>query len=162
MPMALVYGQIPVPSPGVAKGLGAPGGQWLVPGASGPPRVDPVNLPISSRYRSQPNEPVTEAERSRLSAQLNEAFERGEIDQPTYSRLLDQVFGAQRLGDLIGPVEALGKPATYDVPAIVEQAQGRPGELTQARTPAARTQLMLVGGIGALVLAVVLLLVVLL
>lgn len=130
---------------------------------SGRPTVDPVNLPISSRYRSQPNEPVTEAERSRLSAQLNEAFERGEIDQPTYSRLLDEVFGAKRLGDLIGPVEALGKPATYDVPAIVEQApQGRPGELTQARTPAARTQLMLVGGIGALVLAVVVLLLVVL
>lgn len=135
--------------------------QWLAPRGAGHRTVGPVNLPISSRYRSQPNEPVTEAERSRLSAQLNEAFERGDIDQPTYSRLLDEVFAAQRLGDLVGAVEALGKPATYNVPAIVEQApQGRPGELTRARTPAARTQLMLVGGIGALVLlAVVLLLV---
>lgn len=123
-----------------------------------------MDLPISSKYRSTPDEPVTEAERNRLSAQLNEAFEKGRIDQPTYTQLLDQVFGAQRLGELVGPVEALGKPATYDVPAIVQQTQpGRPGELTEAHRPAARSQLMLVGGVGGLtLLAVVLLLIILL
>ena len=116
---------------------------------------------MSSRYRSTPNEPVTEEERNRLSAQLNEAYEKGEIDQVTYGELLDQVFGAQKLGDLIGPVEALGKPATYDVPAHVEQApQGRPGELAPARTPAARSQLMVVGGVSvAVLLAVILVLI---
>ncbi|MDO5500867.1 MAG: DUF1707 domain-containing protein, partial [Propionibacteriaceae bacterium] len=112
---------------------------------------------------SQPDEPVTDAERNRLSAQLNEAFEKGEIDQTTYSELLDQVFGARTLRDLIAPVEALGKPATYDVPAIVEQAPGRPGELTEARTPAARSQLALIGGLGGAVLvAVIILLLILL
>lgn len=121
-----------------------------------------VNLPISSKYRSQPNEPVTEAERSRLSAQLNEAFEKGEIDQTTYSELLDQVFEAKTLGDLIHPVEVLGKPATYNVPAIVEQSPGRPGELAEARKPAARTQLALVGGLSVLVLLAIVILLVLL
>ncbi|WP_432559825.1 DUF1707 SHOCT-like domain-containing protein [Granulicoccus sp. GXG6511] len=122
-----------------------------------------MDLPISSKYRSQPNEPVTEAERSRLSAQLNEAFEKGEIDQTTYSELLDEVFAARTLGDLVRPVEVLGKPATYNVPAIVEQTPGRPGELAEARKPGAQTQLMLIGGISALVvLAVVLLLILLL
>lgn len=121
-----------------------------------------MDLPISSKYRSRPDEPVTEAERSRLSEQLNAAFAAGEIDQDTYSELLDQVFGARTLGDLIRPVEVLGKPSTYNVPAIIEDSLGQPGQLTEARTPAARTQLMLVGGIGvAAVLAIILLLVLL-
>ena len=120
------------------------------------------NLPISSRYRSAPNEPVTEAERTRLSEQLNAAFETGAIDQETFSSLLDQVFGAQRLGELTGVVAVLGKPPTHQVPAIVEQV-GRPGELAPARTPSARGQLLLIGGIGglALILIAVLLIVLL-
>lgn len=121
-----------------------------------------MDLPISSKYRSTPNEPVTAAERDRVSAQLNAAFEAGEIDQETYSALLDQVFAAQRLGELAGPVAQLGKPAVYSVPAIVEQT-GRPGELAPARTPSARTQLLLFGTVGGLALiGIVLLLIVLL
>jgi hypothetical protein len=123
-----------------------------------------VDLPISSKYRSTPNEPVSEAERSALSAQLNDAFTAGRIDQVTYSELLDQVFGAQRLGDLVGVVEVLGKPATHSVPAIVaEGAGGRPGVLAEARSPAPRTTLALVGGVaGVVVLAVIVLLLILL
>lgn len=119
-----------------------------------------VDLPISSKYRSTPNEPVPEEERSRLSAQLNEAFEKGEIDQQTFSGLLDQVFAAQRLGDLIEVVQALGKPPTHDVPAIVGHSTGRPGELAPARTPSNRAQVALIGGISVLVLLVIVLLII--
>lgn len=119
-----------------------------------------VDLPISSKYRSTPNEPVSEAERSQLSEQLNAAFTAGRIDQSTYSELLDQVFAAQRLGDLAGVVEVLGKPPTHAVPAIVAQeAGGRPGELAETRTPAARSTIALVGGMAAVaLLAIVVLL----
>lgn len=122
-----------------------------------------MDLPISSKYRSTPNEPVSEAERNQLSAQLNTAFEEGRFDQVTYAQLLDQVFGAQRLGDLLPVVEVLGKPATHNVPAIVEEASGgRPGELTEAHRPGARGVALLVGGMGVLaILAVILLLIVL-
>ena len=120
-----------------------------------------MDLPISSKYRSTPNEPVSDGERNALSGQLNDAFTAGRIDQTTYSELLDQVFGAQRLGDLVGVVETLGKPATYAVPAIVDQGTpgGQPGELTEAHRPAARTTVALVGGIaGVAILAVIVLL----
>lgn len=123
-----------------------------------------VDLPISSKYRSTPNEPVSEAERSRLSEQLNDAFAAGRIDQTTYSDLLDRVFAAQRLGDLAGVVEVLGKPSTHAVPAIVAaDAGGHPGELAEARRPAARSTVALVGAIaGVAVLAVIVLLLLLL
>lgn len=119
-----------------------------------------MDLPISSKYRRTPNEPVTEAERSQLSVQLNDAFTAGRIDQPRYNELLDQVFGAQRLGDLVEVVEALGKPMTHAVPAIVaEGSGGRPGELADARQPAPRSTIALLGGLGAVtVLAVIVLL----
>ena len=123
------------------------------------------NLPISSRYRSQPEAPVTEEERNQLSAQLNEAFTAGQLDQQAYDQLLDRIFGATRLGDLAPVVEQLGKPATYNEPAIVQQAPGgRPGELAQARTPTNRTTLALVGGVagGVILIVLILLLVVLL
>lgn len=119
-----------------------------------------VDLPISSKYRSTPNEPVSEAERSQLSAQLNDAFTAGRIDQASYSDLLDRVFGAQRLGDLAAVVEVLGKPPTHAVPAIVARdAGGHPGELAEARRPTGRSTVALVGGIaGVGVLAVIMLL----
>lgn len=124
-----------------------------------------MDLPISSKYRSTPNEPVSEAERTQLSDQLNAAYTAGTIDQTTYSELLDQVFGAQKLGDLVGVVEVLGKPATHQVPAIIAEgrAEGRPGELAEANRPSRGATVALVGGIGVLaVIAVVVLLLLLL
>lgn len=115
-----------------------------------------MDLPISSKYRSTPDEPVTEEERTRLSTQLNDAFTDGKIDQTTYGELLDRVFGARRLGDLVPVVEVLGKPATHDVPAIVaEGSGGRPGELSEARPAPVRGTLFLVGGIAMLSIAAV-------
>ncbi|OYO10027.1 hypothetical protein CGZ98_13070 [Enemella evansiae] len=118
------------------------------------------NLPISSRYRTQPDAPVTEEERNQLSTQLNEAFTAGQLDQQGYDELLDRIFGARKLGDLAPVVERLGKPATHNEPAIVQQTPGgRPGELSEARTPSNRASLALVGGVaGGLILIVLIVL----
>lgn len=123
-----------------------------------------MDLPISSKYRSTPDAPVSEAERTQLSEQLNDAFAAGRFDSDTFEQLLDRVFGAQRLGDLVPVVEVLGKPSTHNVPAIVQESSGgRPGELAEARRPASRGVALLVGGIGVLaILAVILLVIVLL
>lgn len=123
-----------------------------------------MDVPISSKYRSTPDEPVSDGERSQLSEQLNEAFASGRIDQATYSNLLDKVFGAQRLGDLVEVVEVLGKPATYAVPAVVaEVGSGRPGELAETRSRAPRSLVVLASGIAAgVVVAVIVILVLLL
>ncbi|OYO23906.1 hypothetical protein CGZ93_05150 [Enemella dayhoffiae] len=122
------------------------------------------NLPISSKYRSTPNEPVSEQERSQLSTQLNQAFTEGRIDQETYDSLLDEIFSAQRLGDLANAVEVLGKPPTHNAPAIVQQTpSGRPGELAEARGPSTKLTLALVGGVvGAMALLAILLVLLLL
>lgn len=121
------------------------------------------NLPISSKYRTQPQAPVPEAERNDLSARLNQAFEAGQIDQDQYSALLDQVFDARTLGDLAGVVEVLGKPSTHNEPAIVAQTpQGRPGELAEAGRPSNRTTMMVVGGVAGLAVIAAILLVMIL
>lgn len=107
------------------------------------------NLPISSKYRSRPGDPVPEAERNDLSARLNDAFSQGTIDQDQYDDLLNRVFDAKNLGELAPVVEVLGKPRTHDVPAIVAEASGgRPGELAEARRPGNKQTMMLVGGLS--------------
>lgn len=121
-----------------------------------------MDLPISSKYRSTPGEPVSEDERSRLSAMLNDAFTEGTIDQTAYEELLDRVFGAQVLGDLVPVVEVLGKPATHDVPAVVaEVSGGRPGSLSQARRPTVPGIVLLAGGTVVVAIAAVIVLLVL-
>lgn len=119
--------------------------------AGGWPRLARVELPISSRYRSRPDDPVTEDERARLSDRLNEAFTDGALAEEAYRTRLDVLFAATRLGELVPVVEGLPASPTHEVPAIVAQ-QGRPGELSQARRPG----LLVVGVVGGVVLAVAL------
>lgn len=113
------------------------------------------NLPISSKYRSQANLPVDDREREDLVRRLNEAFSDGDITTDDYQPLLDRVFGARTLGELLPVVERLPVKATYNSPAIVQQGANRPGpgELTSTR-PALRAGLavMVGGGIAALAL----------
>ncbi|MEL4358154.1 MULTISPECIES: DUF1707 SHOCT-like domain-containing protein [unclassified Luteococcus] len=91
------------------------------------------NLPISSKYRSQPARPVDEAEREDLTKRLNDAFTSGSIDGDTYRTLLDQLYGAQTLGELVPVVEHLPAKQTYDDPAMVrQQTTTAPGELAPA------------------------------
>lgn len=116
------------------------------------------NLPISSKYRSLPDQPVTEAEREDLARRLNEGFSRGTIDQDDYSRLLDVVFAAKTNGDLLPVAEVLPVKQTYDQPAIVAQSgTAGPGELAPTRS-ANTLALWAVAGGGALALLVVALL----
>lgn len=92
------------------------------------------NLPISSRYNSQANEPVSDAEREDLGKRLNDEFTKGTIDADHYPQLLDRIYSAQTLGELVPVVEALPVKQTYDQPGIVSQAGGpEPGDLTPSR-----------------------------
>jgi hypothetical protein len=113
------------------------------------------NLPISSPYRSKPDAPVTESERDQLSSRLNGAFTAGSLSQDDYQARLDQLFAAQRLGQLVPVVEGLPPLQTYNDPAGISSG-GQPGELSEAK-PAARLTLMLVGGLALVILLIALL-----
>lgn len=117
------------------------------------------NLPISSKYRSTPDAPVSDAEREALVARLNAAFEAGRLDAEGYRGHLDRVFAATRLGELVPVVESLPPSPTHGVPDIVGVGAGVPGELTPARQPSGR--MLLTAGatvLTALVVVLVLLL----
>jgi Domain of unknown function (DUF1707) len=119
-------------------------------------------LPISSPYRSTPDAPVSDAERDQLSSRLNAAFTAGTLDGDDYRARLDTLFAAQRMGDLVPVVEGLPPLQTYADPAIVASApDGRPGEVSPARS-ANGVALVAVGGVAALVVLIAILLVVLL
>lgn len=118
------------------------------------------NLPISSPYRSTPDAPVTDAERDRLSARLNAAFTAGTLDQDDYRARLDLLFAAKRLGELVPVVNGLPPLPTHSSPAIVENSNGQPGELSESRPPG-RLTAAVVGGVAAAILLIVILLVVL-
>lgn len=120
------------------------------------------SLPISSKYRSTPNHPVDAVERESLVAALNQAFESDRIDQDTYRELLDRLFAAGTLGDLVPVVERLPATPTHGVPAIVEVGTRRPGEVSQASAPSGRQALMVAGGVLGAVLVIVVLLALLL
>ncbi|MBO1031989.1 DUF1707 domain-containing protein [Tessaracoccus sp. SD287] len=113
------------------------------------------NLPISSKYRSQSHEPVSDAEREDLGKRLNDEFTKGTIDAEQYPQLLDRIYGARTLGELVPVVEALPAKQTYDQPDIVTQTGAAPpGELTQPKN-ANRLALYTIGGsflVGLLVL----------
>ena len=118
------------------------------------------NLPISSPYRSTPDAPVTDAERDRLSARLNAAFTAGALDQDDYRARLDLLFAAKRLGELVPVVNGLPPLPTHSSPAIVENSNGQPGELSESRPPG-RLTAAVVGGVAAAILLIAILLVVL-
>lgn len=120
------------------------------------------DLPASSPYRSRPGEPVTDAERERLSARLNAAYAGGSLSDEDYQARLDGLFRAARLGELVPVVQGLPPVAAYDTPDLVAGSAGPPpGELAPARD-ASRATLLVVGGIGAATLLIVLLAIVVL
>lgn len=122
-----------------------------------------AELPRSSKYRATPNAPLDDGERNRLVERLNTAYEAGQVSADEYPVLLDTLFGATTLGEVAGVVEVLPGAATYDVPAIVEPGQGRPGELAEARQPSgALVAKVVAGGVVALVLLLVIVLALLL
>jgi hypothetical protein len=118
------------------------------------------NLPISSPYRSKPEAPVTEAERDQLSSRLNLAFTEGALTADDYQARLDQLFAAQRLGQLVPVVDGLPPLQTYSNPAIVTSG-GEPGQLAEGR-PAHRLTLLLVAGLALVIVLIAILFLVIL
>lgn len=116
------------------------------------------NLPISSKYRSRPHDPVDDEERNELSTMANDAYTDGKLDDEQYQWVLDRVFGATTLGELAPVVEILGKAPSHTQPAIVAQTGQRPpGELAEIKAPGNRG-LVVLGVAGATVLVLVVLL----
>jgi hypothetical protein len=109
------------------------------------------NLPISSPYRSTPEAPVTETERDQLSSRLNVAFTQGTLDQDDYQSRLDQLFAAQKLGQLVPVVEGLPPLQTYASPAIITSG-GEPGTLAESRRANNFTLLIVAALAGIIVL----------
>jgi hypothetical protein len=105
---------------------------------------------------------VTEGERNSLSARLNSAYEAGALDSEDFSRRLDRLFAAQRMGDLLPVVEGLPPLPTHQNPAIVAtQAGSEPGELAAARSGSQLT-LIAVAVLAGVVALIAILLVILL
>lgn len=115
------------------------------------------NLPISSKYRSTPAKPVDEEERERLTRQLNDAFTRGELSQEEYAQLLDTLFAARTLGDLVPVVErARIRPAAQQ-PAIVEtETSLLPGQVNESAPALRLGRYVVVGSVVGLVLLLLL------
>lgn len=115
-------------------------------------------LPIASKYVSTPALPVSDEEREALVGRLNAAFADGVVSADAYAGLLDMLFAARTLGELIPVVTALPPSPTYGVPDAVAQT-GQPGQLTTSRQPA---PLMVIGTLGAAAVAIIVIAVLLL
>ena len=117
------------------------------------------DLPISSKYRSRPLEPLGDAEREELAERLNAEYARGAIEVDDYRIMLDQVFAAATLGDVASVVAALPAKDTAAVPAVIETGTTAPGELVPTKGPGNRGAMMLAGGLATGIAVAILLLV---
>ena len=120
------------------------------------------DLPISSKYRSRPLEPLGEDEHDELAGRLNAEYARGTIEVDDYRTMLDRVFAATTLGDVAGVVAALPAKDTFAVPAVIETGTTAPGELLPAKGPGNRGAIMLAAGLGTGIAVAILLLVLIL
>ena len=114
------------------------------------------NLPISSKYVSTPNEPVSDAEREDMVARVNAAYADGSLSEDAFPGALDLALSARTLGELRPVAELLPVRATYDLPANVTSSSVAPGELTQAKPVNNRMVVTAAGiAIGAVVILIV-------
>ncbi len=90
-------------------------------------------LPPSSKYLQQADEPIDDIEREALSKKLSDAYAEGSMPQHEYMESLDVVYKARRLGELVPVITHL--PATAEpVPKGVEVHSNVPaGEVNRAR-----------------------------
>lgn len=86
---------------------------------------------------------------------FNAAYASGNISEDAYPGLLDAVFSATTLGDVAPVVGALPGEVTYQVPAVIDTGNQRPGELAQARAASPMLGIAIAAGV---VLAVIVLL----
>jgi len=122
-----------------------------------------IELPPSSRYRQQAGSPVDDQERNDLAARLGDRYAAGELDDDAYRELLDRVFSATSLGELVPVVEALPPRPTHGTPAIAQGVgAGRPGEVTESRNAVPAALYATIGVVGLVLVVAVLLALVLL
>ena len=117
------------------------------------------NLPISSKYRSRPLEPLTDGDREEVAGRLNQAFADGLVDTDTYREQLDKVFAAHTLGDVAEVVAALPAKDTFAVPSTIIEGTGAPGQLVPAKDAGVRAPMLLAAGLGSGIAVAILLLV---
>ncbi|MEZ5087381.1 MAG: DUF1707 domain-containing protein [Tessaracoccus sp.] len=106
-----------------------------------------TQLPPSSKYRAQADQPVDDAEREALTERLNTAFEKGAITQERYLEAMDIVYAAQTLGELVPVVEQLPGPVAA-TPAIIESSTTPPGEVQPTRSAVVPAVVIGVGGLA--------------
>lgn len=90
------------------------------------------SLPPSSRYLQQSGAAVEDSEREALTKRLSDAFADGRIGQDDYMALLDVVYSADTLGDLVPVIEQL-PAAAPEVPAIVQTTGLPAGRVSSSR-----------------------------
>lgn len=94
--------------------------------------VERMTLPISSKYRSNPDQPVSDSDRDGLTKRLNDEFTSGRMDADTYHRMLDLTYSARNLGQLEPVAAALPVASTHSEPPAVRQSSGvAPGQVNQ-------------------------------
>lgn len=120
-----------------------------------------TDLPRSSKYRSTPGVPVSDAEREDLTARLNDAYATGRLDSDEYRARMDTLYGAATLGELVPVVTGLPARPTHATPAGVESASIPPGELAPARDASSVAVGAVVLSVALFLLVVALLLVIL-
>ncbi|WP_432942458.1 DUF1707 SHOCT-like domain-containing protein [Kribbella sp. CA-253562] len=109
----------------------------------------------------QPHQRFTEADRDKIAGRLRDAFADGRLDQPEFTRRLDDLYGAQTYGQLEPLVRDLPPIRTYQTPAGVQNAQPAPApgtfpERKKDNQPQKRDLQGLLGGFTGVVLVNVL------
>lgn len=119
-----------------------------------------MQLPPSSKYLARRDESVSDDERESLARRLATEYEAGRLTQDRYMELLDQLYAAKSLGELV-PVVQHVPDATADVPPIVAAGTGTPGELAPISTTSLRPIAVagsIIGGVLILIVCLALLL----
>lgn len=121
-------------------------------------------LPIESNYSHEPTRPVSDDERAELTRRVNEAYEKGELPLETYQEVMDGIYSAKTVGELVPLVSSL--PARYhatDPQGSQSQVELAPGEVnnpvTRPDTSSKLVRTVLFSTAGIIVLAVVLVIV---
>ncbi|PIF01778.1 MAG: hypothetical protein CR979_01970 [Propionibacterium sp.] len=120
-------------------------------------------LPLSSKYRTNAADDVTEDERADIADRLAAQFVDGALNQDDYLAKLNIVYSAETLGDLVPVVQDLTPKPSHNVPEIVQtessQIEVEPGELGEVKTKS--STMAAVGGILLLMVVAALILVLL-
>jgi len=119
-------------------------------------------LPVEYEYQHDPSGDVTDNDRDKLSARLNDAFAAGDLTIDDYQGRLQTVFDATKRAELVTILDGLpGKYRSNEPALAVDDQASRPGELAPLNR--APTKLVrIAAGAGIVFAVLVVLLVVLL